>query len=645
MPNKIDALYSEVSKSYEVGSIDDFKKYLADPKKRQLFFKEIIAPEYDVKSIDDFDEAYGFKKKSTESPGQGAQKDIFSVSGETPKAGPSEPSARKRYDVTGQKVEPAQPKKSVAQLTQKDLDMMMPFMGTPEQTNVLGDVPAEQQNPFAENVNRAASILRKKSPEGDAFTAGIIKNKPESKAYAKEVLATVEGPETPSYIEKVVNSSTAAGVLANKIAASETMSNLDDTDFEEIAGLNKQLQDNAIEEEEGVVGFIKYLPTVVMQSAGSMIVAAPSGLAAGAVGAGVGSVVPGLGTAAGAAAGFASGTSLALEYSSSLMGSLRDAGVDITDADQLKAAFNSPEKMSEAKSYALKRGIPVAIFDAISGGIAGKFFKPVAGATAKQVMKAGAKEVAIQAALGGAGEASAQAIADGKLDARQIAYEMVAEPVTSLPSSAINYLGSKAKTLAEKKYVERLATDADLKVKSDIAMVVNPEIAASTKKINDYRKLKEEAVSQTAKDEYDRIIAQEREKKYTAYDKFFPEFDGMSEEKKQAAYTLLEDINKTMAEYNAAESPAEKKILGQVLSNKVKQLKGDAVQEQATSEVPVQSGAQSGQEVVEGKPQPEPQVVAEEGAAKEEVTQYIADLQETKQSDPEQYWSVDSVTE
>jgi len=646
MPNRIDALYSEVSKSYEVGSIDDFKKYLADPKKRQLFFKEVIAPEYDVKSIDDFDEAYGFKKKSTESPSQGAQKDIFSVSGETPKAGPSEPSARKRYDVTGQKVEPTQPVKPTAQLTQRDLDIMMPFMGTPAQTNVLGDAPVEQPNPFAEDVKKAANILTKKSPEGDAFTAGIIKEKPASKTYAKEVLTAVEGPEPISYIEKVVNSSTAAGVLANKIAASETMSNLDDTDFEEIAGLNKQLQDNAIEEEEGVVGFIKYLPTVVMQSAGSMIVAAPSGLAAGAVGAGVGSVVPGLGTAAGAAAGFASGTSLALEYSSSLMGSLRDAGVDITDADQLKSAFNSPEKMSEAKSYALKRGIPVAVFDAISGGIAGKFFKTVAGATTKQVMKAGAKEVALQAALGGAGEATAQAIADGKLDARQIAYEMVAEPVTSLPSAAINYLGSKAKTAVEKKYVERLATDADLKVKSDIAMVVNPEIAASTKKINEYRKLKEEAVSQTAKDEYDRIIAQEREKKYTAYDKFFPGFDSMSEKKKQEAYTLLEDINKTMAEYNAAESPAEKKILGQVLSNKVKQLKGDAIQEQTTSEVPVQPEARVGKEVVEGKPQPEPEVVTEEGQAKEEVAQqYIADLQETKQSDPEQYWSVDSVTE
>jgi len=187
MPNKIDALYSEVSKSYEVGSIDDFKKYLADPKKRQLFFKEIIAPEYDVKSIDDFDEAYGFKKKSTESPSQGAQKDIFSVSGETPKAGPSAPSARKRYDVTGQKVEPTQPVKPTAQLTQRDLDIMMPFMGTPAQTNVIGEAPIEQPNPFAEEVKKAANILTKKSPEGDAFTAGIIKEKPPTKTYAKEV--------------------------------------------------------------------------------------------------------------------------------------------------------------------------------------------------------------------------------------------------------------------------------------------------------------------------------------------------------------------------------------------------------------------------------------------------------------------------
>jgi hypothetical protein len=71
----------------------------------------------------------------------------------------------------------------------------------------------------------------------------------------------------------------------------------------------------------------------------------------------------------------------------------------------------------------------------------------------------------------------------------------------------------------------------------------------------------------------------------------------------------------------------------------------NAVQEQTTSEVPVQPGAAVSGEVAQGEPQAEPEVVTEEGQAQEEVAQYIADLQETKQSDPEQYWSVDSVTE
>ena len=70
MPNKIDALYAEVSKTYDVGSIQDFQNYLADPKKRQLFFKDVIAPEYDVKSLDEFEQAYGLKKKESVSPSQ-----------------------------------------------------------------------------------------------------------------------------------------------------------------------------------------------------------------------------------------------------------------------------------------------------------------------------------------------------------------------------------------------------------------------------------------------------------------------------------------------------------------------------------------------------------------------------------------------
>lgn len=620
MPNKIDALYAEVSKTYDVGSIQDFQNYLADPKKRQLFFKDVIAPEYDVKSLDEFEQAYGLKKKESVSPSQQKKGATSSATGAMAQDGAPAPSARKRYDVKGKPAQPVAPAAPAAQLTAKDLEMMMPFRGAVQETVVVGDAPAVQENPFAQDVKRAGDILTKKSPEGDAFTAGIITEKPETKKYAKEVLAAVEGPEAPSYIEKVINGTTASGMLANKIYNLETFGNPDDVDFEDIASYNKMLQDNAIEDEGGVVGFLKYLPTVVMQSLGSMIIAAPTGAATAATGAAAGSIVPGIGTVTGLASGFSAGTSMALEYSSSLMGSLRDAGVDITDADQLKAAFNDPNKMAEAREYALKRGIPVAAFDAISGGIAGKLFKTAAGATTKELIKAGAKETAVQAGLGGAGEATAQLVADGKLDGRQIAYEMVAEPVTAVPPAAISYLGEKAKTEAEKKYVKRIETDANLKLKSDIATIVDPEIAASSKKINEYRKLKEEAVSQTAKDEYDNRIAQEREKKYSAYEKFFPVFDSLPEDKKQEAYNALEEVGKVKDEYNAAESPEERKILGQVLAQKLNKLKEYAVQEQTTSEVPVQPEAAVSGEVAQGEPQAEPEVVTEEGQAKEEVT-------------------------
>lgn len=606
-------------------SYDNFKKLIqSNPSARKDAYDLFVGTGYN-KTQKDFDELMGIgapasvKKKESVSPSQQSQQATSSATGEMGPDGAPAPSARKRYDVKGKPAQPVAPAAPAAQLTAKDLEMMMPFRGAVQETTVIGDAPAVQENPFAQDVKRAGDILTKKSPEGDAFTAGIITEKPETKKYAKEVLAAVEGPTAPSYIERIVNGSVAAGTLADEIAKLGRNDNIDEIDFERIASLNKLIQDNAIEDEGGVVGFLKNLPNVLASSIISMSAAYEAGAAGAGTGAVTGSVIPVLGTAAGAAAGYAGATSLALEYSSSLMGALRDAGVDITSEDQLKEAFANPEKMGEARTYAEKRGVPVAVFDAVSGGIAGKLFKTAAKATTKEIIKAGAKETAVQAALGGAGETTAQLVADGKLDARQIAYEMIAEPVSAIPPAAINYLGEKAKTAAEKKYVKRIETDANLKLKSDIATIVDPEIAASSKKINEYRKLKEEAVSQTAKDEYDKRIAEEREKKYSAYEKFFPVFDSLPEDKKQEAYNALDEVGQVKDEYNAAESPEEKKILGQVLAQKLNKLKTYAVQEQATSEVPVQPGAAVSGEVAQGESQAEPEVVTEEGQAQKEV--------------------------
>jgi hypothetical protein len=61
--DKLKLLYDDVSKDYEVGSIEEFKTYLSDDKKRAAFFEEIIKPNYDVADISEFESIYDLKKK------------------------------------------------------------------------------------------------------------------------------------------------------------------------------------------------------------------------------------------------------------------------------------------------------------------------------------------------------------------------------------------------------------------------------------------------------------------------------------------------------------------------------------------------------------------------------------------------------
>ena len=126
--------------------------------------------------------------------------------------------------------------------------------------------------------------------------------------------------------------------------------------------------------------------------------------------------------------------------------------------------------------------------------------------------------------------------------------------------------------------------------------------------------------------------------------------DSLTTENKKKAMNLLRErqgLDQQISGKDAALVKTQKARIEEInsLLETISKPENNAVQEQATSEVPVQPGAAVSGEVAQGEPQAEPQVVTEEGQSQEEVAQYIADLQETKQSDPEQYWSVDSVTE
>lgn len=154
----------------------------------------------------------------------------------------------------------------------------------------------------------------------------------------------------------------------------------------------------------------------------------------GAVGTGLGALAgpgaPITGTAmgvAGLAGGFKQGLSeaqmagsYAVEYGGDMIDSLRKAGVDVTNYDQMKAAFDDPAKIKEIKEHAQKKAVPVAVGDGILGVIAGSMFPGsplVKGPVKKMMSKIGqwAGEMLFQGAGSATAEAVSQVASEGKI--------------------------------------------------------------------------------------------------------------------------------------------------------------------------------------------------------------------------------------
>ena len=225
--------------------------------------------------------------------------------------------------------------------------------------------------------------------------------------------------------------------------------------FERLAEINRLQQEakqsKAYEEfqkDKSFENFMKnpfgIMAEVTLESLVAMYRHGASRMAAGmAEGALMGSVIPVIGTAAGASAGMIAGsglTSLNLEYSSKILETLSENGVDITNAQDLKDAFSNQELMDKARLDGWKKGVPVSLFDMLSAGIAGKFVSK----SAKSIMTTtaptlgrkvfgGVAELGAQAALGGAGEAAGQIVEKGGIyDVNGIVMEMLGEPFGSV---------------------------------------------------------------------------------------------------------------------------------------------------------------------------------------------------------------------
>lgn len=106
------------------------------------------------------------------------------------------------------------------------------------------------------------------------------------------------------------------------------------------------------------------------------------------------------------------------ETGQDFVSAMQAAGIDTNDPTKFAAAMQDPALVQKAKDMALKKGIPVALFDALSGGMAGKqlapasiFGKPLGhvGQEAANI----ALNVPVQAGLGATGEAIGQMTQSG----------------------------------------------------------------------------------------------------------------------------------------------------------------------------------------------------------------------------------------
>jgi len=148
-------------------------------------------------------------------------------------------------------------------------------------------------------------------------------------------------------------------------------------------------------------------------------------------------------------------TSLSMEYGAALGEELQKRKVNMSDAVAVRRVLEDDQFLQDARERGLKRGIPVAAFDALSAGFAGRFLRTVqkaadAGIIAGRAVPgafAGAalKEAGLQVGSGVAGEGLAQ-IATGENKPLDVFIEGLAELPGGLAEVAGNLRSARGMT-------------------------------------------------------------------------------------------------------------------------------------------------------------------------------------------------------
>ena len=115
-----------------------------------------------------------------------------------------------------------------------------------------------------------------------------------------------------------------------------------------------------------------------------------------------------------------SGTSLGLEMQSGVVEFVSEQGIDLSDPTQAMAAMLNHDLMAEAQRRGVAKGLVVAAFDALSGGIAGK---ALVDSAVGDIVTQGI----VQASLGASGEGLGEFAASGEVNGAEILLEGLIE--------------------------------------------------------------------------------------------------------------------------------------------------------------------------------------------------------------------------
>ena len=371
-------------------------------------------------------------------------------------------------------------------------------------------------------------------------------------------------------------------------------------DIERIAALKKKQNEesrkllSAQMKGQGVDDFFDMMSTSPVTYLAEILTTSATQLAGG-----IGSLQPeeiplvaGLGAMTGGAGarGYLAGrNSLAAEMSSRTLDKLEEKGVDVTDAKQLRAAFENKELMNTVAKEIEAPSSIIAAFDVVSAMAAGGLGTP-------------AREIAAQMVAGSAGEAGAQIAESGRITAPAA---VLTEAIAELPGGLLEIgFAAKTKDLSRKTEINREIKD----IETQIEATEDPE----------------------TKDVLLGALNKLRTEKNQIFKEYADFANSLPEEQVAALNSLNQEVVKLTKAIDSVGVESVKKSLtaqrdevvakiAELEAQATPKTETDAVQEQAAGEVPVQPGATVGEEVAQGEPQAEPQGPAEAGQAAEEV--------------------------